>query len=119
MPAEGDIVCLHVGPTRSTKDFRSIFRLTTARVDAALDCSEKEVHLIYQDESVRGRKQVQRGASYSIRSSLLMMTNGPMIPQMVPEKKYRTYPAFNSADCVGFITALQPSGHWALPRMRR
>ena len=56
MPAEGDIVCLHVGPTRSTKDFRSIFRLTTARVDAALDCSEKVVHLIYQDESVRGRK---------------------------------------------------------------
>ncbi|CAK9022581.1 Uncharacterized protein (Fragment) [Durusdinium trenchii] len=111
VPARGEIVIVHVGPDKSKQEVRAVFRLQSARKDAVLEAEEKELLIAYDDDSIRQRKKLTRG-SYSLRSSLLFFSESPLIPDLMPEKQYETYNAWNTADLVGFVKALPPSALW-------
>ncbi len=63
VPAAGDLVVLYDGCRGKTvqKDLRSLFRLQSSRNDN-IDCEVKLVTLVFNEESIRQRKQRVRGS---------------------------------------------------------
>ena len=112
-PPERDVVLIHLGD-KPKKEIRPLFRLRTARQDAALDCEERDILIAFQDEAVRARKKLSRG-SYSLRSTLLAYSDSPLM-KTVAEKQYPHHGGWISADVLCLVKALPPSEMWHMPR---
>ncbi len=118
LPAPGDVVVLYDGGRGKTtrKELRSLFRLQSSRNDI-IDCEEKLVTLVHNEESVRMRKQRVRGSeAYSQQGTMAFYSSKQLIPDMIPEVKRNHYPGYNTGDVVGWVTALPPSALWRTSR---
>ena len=114
LPPEGIIVFLHLGD-RSAKEARHLFRLRTARADAAIDAEEKEICIGFNDESMRARKKLSRG-NYSVKASMLVYSNNTLIPGTIPEKQYPHHGGWNSSDLMALVKAIPPADLWYAAR---
>ena len=113
-PPEGDLVFIHCGFDRSSKEAEALFRPLAARKDQAIDAEMKEVLLVFSDASIRSRKQRVRGA-YSSRSTACLFSGAPL-SSMVPEKPYSDFSGYNFGDVFSTISALQTEDLWHLNR---
>ena len=69
-----------------------------------MDCSEKTMAVVYNEETVRARKkQIRTSSSYSCHSSLCFYSGHSLVPDLAPEKKRSVYQGYNAADVVGFV----------------
>eukprot|EP00438_Fugacium_kawagutii_P016989 Skav202425 [mRNA] locus=scaffold1370:406666:410894:- [translate_table: standard] len=84
---DGDIVLLHSGfeSPNSRSLAKQAFRLSGSKKDE-LDSESREVLVVYEDESVRSRKQRHRGAYTS--HTILSVFTSTCFNQCVPEKPY-------------------------------
>ena len=68
------------------KEAKSMFRLSTSKKESDLDAELKEVLVIYDDDSIRNRKQRIRGG-YSCNTNMAIATSAAFT-QCVPEKGF-------------------------------
>ena len=56
---EGDIVAVHagIGHPGGQKEAKAMFRLSTTKKDGDLDSEVKDMLVVFDDESIRNRKQ--------------------------------------------------------------
>ena len=113
-PAEGEMIFIHSGMDRSSKEAETLFRPGTARKDQAIDAEVKDVTLIFSDSSIRSRKQRNRGC-YSSKSTASLFS-AASLTTMVPEKAYPDLTGHNTGDVCAGIPALQPEDLWHLTR---
>ena len=113
-PADGELVMVHTGFDRTSKDVESLFRLSSARKDGPLDAEQKEVTIVFTDKSIRSRKKLVRG-SYSTKSSAHLFSSMP-VSTLLPEKSYSDFSGHNTADVFFAVPALQPEDLLCLSR---
>ena len=55
VPAPGEIVCFHAASDRpgAISELRKIFRLAAATRGDTIDCEQKDIMVVFQEESVR------------------------------------------------------------------
>ena len=116
VPTEGELVFVHCGFERTTKEAEALFRPAAARKDQAIEAEMKELLLVFSDASIRNRKLRVRGA-YSSRSTACLFSGAP-VSTMVPEKPFGDFSGYNFGDVFGTIAALQPEDLWHLSRTR-
>lgn len=114
VPSEGELVFVHCGMERSSKEAEALFRPAAARKDQAIEAEMKDVLLVFSDTSIRDRKQRVRGA-YTSRSTACLFSGAP-VSTMVPEKPYTDFSGHNFGDVFGTISALQAEDLWHLTR---
>lgn len=113
-PPPGEMVFIHTGFDRSSKEAESLFRPGTARSNANIDAELKEICLCFSDASIRGRKQRCRGAYSGKTTGLLFTAN--TLSVMIPEKPYVDLHGHSTSDVCYGIPALQPEDLWHLER---
>lgn len=113
-PAEGELLMVHTGFDRTSKDVESLFRPSTARKDAPLEADLKELMIVFTDKSIRSRKKKVRG-SYTTRSQACLISAVPF-SNLLPEKAYPDFGGHNTADVFFGVTALQPEELLCLSR---
>ena len=114
VPSDGEVVFVHCGFDRSSKEAEALFRPAAARKDQAIEAEMKELLLVFSDSSIRARKQRCKGA-YTSRSTACLFS-GTSLTAMVPEKPYTDLSGYNFGDVCGTISALQPEDLWHLTR---
>ena len=113
-PAEGELLMVHTGFDRTSKDVESLFRPSTARKDGPLEAELKELMIVFTDKSIRSRKKKVRG-SYTTRSQACLISAVPFA-NLLPEKAYPEFGGHNTADVFFGVTALQPEELLCLSR---
>ena len=113
-PAEGELLMVHAGFDRTSKEVESLFRVSTARKDAALDAEQKELMIVFTDKSIRSRKKKIRG-SYTTRSVANLFSAVPF-SNLLPEKAYSEFGGHNTGDVFFGVSALQPEELLCLSR---
>ena len=113
-PAEGEVVMVHTGFDRSSKDVESAFRPSTARKDQPIDAEQKDLTIVYTDKSIRNRKKKNRGA-YSSKSMASLFSAVPLTT-LLPEMAYPEFSGHNTADVFFGVEALQPEELLTLSR---
>ena len=115
---DGDVVVVHdgFGHAGGMKDARAMFRLSTSKKESELDSDVKEVIVVYDDESLRNRKQRVRG-SYAGTTSMLFATSAPLT-QCLPEKAFDHCQGHNTSNVINRVKAMQPSELWHSNRRR-
>lgn len=115
----GDVVVIHggFGHAGSQKDAKSMFRLTTAKKESETDSDLKEVLVVFDDASIRGRKQRVKG-SYSSHASLTFASS-VSLTQMLPEKAYSHHPGHSTSNVFHGVRALAPSDLWHCSRSEK
>lgn len=76
---------------------------------------KQQVWLMLNERSVRDRKKIVRGASYSQQMSLTLMSE-KVLASVLPEKERLNYAGFTTGDVIGFITCMSSEKLWRLPR---
>ena len=113
---DGDIVTLHdgFGSANGLKECKALFRVSGSKT-AELDSEVKEVLVVFDDESVRNRKQRVRG-SYSSHTSLLIATS-TALTQCVPEKAYEFHQGHTTSNVINRVAAMAPAELWHVGRL--
>ena len=75
-PAEGELLMVHTGFDRTSKDVESLFRPSTARKDGPLEAELKELMTVFTDKSIRSCKKKVPG-SYTTRSQACLISAVP------------------------------------------
>lgn len=116
---DGDIVMLHCGFSHPGAQSlaKAAFRLSTAKKDAETDSEMREVLVVFEDESVRNRKQRVRG-SYASHTAVSVFTPG-LFTQCLPEKPYSFHPGHVFSNVVTNVKALSASDLWHLGRAEK
>ena len=113
-PADGEVVLVHSGFDRTSKDAEALFRAAAARKDQPIDAEQKDITIIYSDTSIRSRKQRCRGA-YTSKSTASVFSC-QALSSMVPEKSYPDFNGHNTGDIFATVSALQVEDLWHLTR---
>ena len=119
VPAPGEIVCFHAASDRpgAISELRKIFRLAAATRGDTIDCEQKDIMVVFQEESVRSRKKRIKGSeAYRCDSYLHLFSGLTLIPGLVPEKRRLHYDGFNTGNVMGWVTCLQPNSLWEATR---
>lgn len=109
---DGDVIVIHdgFGHPGGQKEAKSMFRLTTARKESELDAETKEMIVIYEDASIRTRKQRVRGP-YGCFTSLTLASSVPL-SQCLPEKAFEFHPGHSTSNVFQGVKALAPADMW-------
>ena len=110
VPAPGEIVCFHAASDRpgAISELRKIFRLAG---------EQKNITVVFQEESVRSRKKRIKGSeAYRCDSYLHLFSGLTLIPGLAPEKRRLHYDGFNTGNVMGWVTCLQPNSLWEATR---
>ena len=116
-PAEGELLMVHAGFDRTSKDVESLFRPSASRKDAPLDAEVKELMIVFTDKSIRSRKKKVR-SSCTTRSQASLISAAPF-SHLLPEKTCPEFGGHNTADVFFGVTALQPEELLCLSRTHR
>lgn len=104
LPAEGTAVAvvdpLGAGPSKLFKE-----------------ASKQSVWLMFNEKSVRDRKQIVRAGAYSQQMVCNVYTEKPLSLTM-PEVERKIYPGYSHGDVIGYISCLGASKLWRAPRTR-
>ena len=116
---DGDVVMIHSGFSHpgGQREAKSVFRLSTAKKDAEMDSDLKEILVIFEDESIRNRKQRIRG-SYS-SSTCITVATSTNFTQCLPEKAYDHHPGHCFSNVLCNVKALTPTEAWHLSRQEK
>ena len=117
VPAATEVICFHTGGRPSVvTECRKIFRLLTSKSDG-VDCCEKLVSVVFNEETMRARKKRIRGSdAYTCQTSLGIYSGRTLVPDVVPEKRRPHYQGYNTGDVVGFVDALAMTEQWETSR---
>ena len=104
LPAEGIVVAvvdtLAASPTKLFKE-----------------ASKQSVWLMFNEKSVRERKQVVRAGAYSQQMVCNVYSEKPLSLTM-PEVERKIYPGYSHGDVIGYISCLGSSKLWRVSRPR-
>lgn len=116
VPAAAEMVVFHCNGQQAKSEIRKIFRLMSAKGDN-VDCCEKTMAVVYNEETVRARKKrIRTSSGYSCHSSLCFYSGRNLVPDLAPEKKRSVYQGYNTGDVVGFVEAVSPQNQWQTTR---
>ena len=116
VPAAAEMVVFHCNGQQAKSEIRKIFRLMSAEGDN-VDCCEKTMAVVYNEETVRARKKrIRTSSGYSCHSSLCFYSGHSLVPDLAPEKKRSVYQGYNTGDVVGFVEAVSPQNQWQTTR---
>eukprot|EP00435_Cladocopium_sp_Y103_P014446 s3581_g3.t1 len=109
---DGDVVVIHdgFGHPGGQKEAKAMFRLSTAKKESDLDSEAKDMMVIYEDGSIRTRKQRVRG-NYGCYTSLTMASS-VSLSQCLPEKPFEFHPGHSTSNVFQGVKALSPSELW-------
>ena len=79
------------------------------------EASKQSVWLMFNEKSVRERKQIVRAGAYSQQMICNLYTEKPLSLTM-PEVERKIYPGFSHGDVIGYISSLSGSKLWRLSR---
>lgn len=113
---DGDVVMIHNGFSHpgGQREAKSVFRLSTAKKEAEVDSELREVLVIFEDESIRNRKQRVRGSYNS--STCVTVATSTIFTQCLPEKAYEHHPGHCFSNVLCNVKALRASEAWHLSR---
>ena len=80
------------------------------------EASKQSVWLMFNEKSVRERKQIVRAGAYSQQMLCNLYSEKPLSLTM-PEVERKIYPGFSHGDVIGYISCLGPSKLWRVPRL--
>lgn len=120
VPSATDVVAVHLGGRpEGMKEVKKVFRLQDSKSDA-LDSMVKYCNVIYNEESVRQRKKRIKGPEpYSQQSTVMLLTQKPLIPDTIPEKRRKEFAGFNTGDVIGWVEVVPASQMWECSRTFR
>lgn len=81
------------------------------------EASKLSVWLMFNEKSVRDRKQIVRAGAYSQQMVCNLYTGKPLSLTM-PEVERKIYPGYSHGDVIGYISCLGASKLWRAPRSR-
>lgn len=113
---DGDLIAIHNGfghPAGHTES-KNLFRLSTSKKDSDLDSDVKDVLVVYDDESIRSRKQRVRG-SYSSHTCMVIASS-TALTQCLPEKAYQHNDGYCTSNVINRVKALSPTNLWMTSR---
>lgn len=118
VPAAGEMIAIHMANEKMLPEVRKIFRVSSAPASMqGVDCSEKIVGVVYQDDSVRARKKrIRNSEAYSCQSTLGIYSGGTLIPEVCAEKKRKHFQGYNTGDILGFVEMVHPAMMWSTTR---
>ena len=113
---DGDVVMIHndFSHPGGQREAKSVFRLSTAKKEAEVDSELREVLVIFEDESIRNRKQRVRGSYNS--STCVTVATSTIFTQCLPEKAYEHHPGHCFSNVLCNVKALRASEAWHLSR---
>ena len=108
----GDVIVIHdgFGHPGGQKEVKALFRLSTAKKESELDAETKEMSVIFEDASIRSRKQRVRG-TYGCLTSLTLASSVPLT-QCLPEKGFEFHPGHSTSNVFQGVKALSPADMW-------
>ena len=114
---EGDIVAVHagIGHPGGQKEAKAMFRLSTTKKDGDLDSEVKDLLVVFDDESIRNRKQRVRG-SYVSHTCMVLATSAPLT-QCVPEKAFEYHTGHCTSNVFQGVKAVAPTDMWHTSRL--
>eukprot|EP00435_Cladocopium_sp_Y103_P027001 s4446_g6.t1 len=106
---DGDVICIHDGFSQpgGMKEAKSMFRLSTSKKDSELDSELKEVLVVFEEDSIRNRKQRIRGG-YNCNTSMAVVTSAPFT-QCLPEKAFDHHPGYCTSNLINRVKAMAPT----------
>lgn len=109
---DGDLIAVHdgFGHPGGMREAKALFRLSTSKKESELDSEVKEVLVVFDDESIRNRKQRVRG-SYCGSTSMLLASSAAL-PQCLPEKSFDHCQGHNTSNVISCVKAMEPSELW-------
>ncbi|CAJ1454983.1 unnamed protein product [Effrenium voratum] len=115
-PAPGELICVHDGGRKIMPEVRKLFRAMTSKGDI-LDCNEKQASIVFNEETIRVRKQrIKSSEAYTCQTSMSMFTRSILVPTMIPEKRRAHYQGYNTGDVIGWVDAVPANALWEAPR---
>ena len=116
---EGDLVMIHSGFSHPSgqREAKGLFRLSTSKKEGDLDSEVKEILVIYEDESIRNRKQRVKGSYVS--STCVTVATSTIFTQCVPEKAYEHHPGHCFSNVMCNVKALTTTEAWHLSRQEK
>ncbi|CAJ1393014.1 unnamed protein product [Effrenium voratum] len=115
-PAPGELICVHDGGRKIMPKVRKLFRPMTSKCEI-LDCHEKQASIIFNEETMRARKQrIKSSEAYTCQTSMSMFTRSTLVPTMIPEKRRAHYQGYNTGDVIGWVDAVPANALWEAPR---
>ena len=102
VPAEGTVVAL-MDPLNASPS--KIFK----------EASKQCLWLMFNEKSVRDRKQIVRAGAYSQQMVCNLYTEKSLSLTM-PEVERKIYPGYSHGDVIGYISCLSPSKLWRATR---
>lgn len=117
VPGPTDVVAVHLGGRpEGMKEVKKVFRLQDSKSEA-IDCALKTCNIVYNEDSVRQRKKRIKGSDpYSQQSTVLFLSQKPLIPDTIPEKRRKEYAGYNTGDVIGWVEVLPTSQLWECSR---
>ena len=79
------------------------------------DASKQSVWLMFNERSVRERKQIVRAGAYS-QQSVCHLFSEKSLAQTMPEVERKIYPGYSHGDVIGFISCMGPQKLWRVSR---
>lgn len=118
VPAASEMIAIHTSQEKLLPEIRKIFRVSNAPATMqGVDCCEKIVRVVYQDESVRAwKKRIRNSDAYSCQSTVGIYSGGTLIPDVCAEKKRKHFQGYNTGDIVGFVEMVNPAMMWSTTR---
>ena len=115
---DGDLIAIHdgFGHAGGMKDGKNMFRLSTSKKESEHDSDLKEVLVVFDDASIRNRKQRVKG-SYVAHTNLLLASSTELT-KCLPEKAYEHHPGHSTSNVVSKVQALSPSDLWHTNRSK-
>ena len=107
---DGDIILIHggMGHPGVLTDAKSMFRLSSSKGD--LDSEVKDVLVVFDDGSIRNRKQRVRGSYTS--HSCMAVASSTCLTQCLPEKPFEHHTGHCTSNVVQGVKALSPTDLW-------
>ena len=113
---DGDVVAIHdgFGHPGGQKDAKSMFKRTTAKKDSEVDSELKDIVVVFDDASIRHRKQRVKG-SYTSTTNMTLASSSALT-QCLPEKPYDFHPGHCTSNVFHTVKALAPTELWHTSR---
>lgn len=113
---DGDVVMIHdgFGHIGGPRDAKAMFKLTSAKKDGDLDSEIKEMMVVFDDASIRNRKQRVKG-SYVSHTTLLIASSAAL-NQCLPEKAFEHHPGHCTSSVFHSVKAMPPTEMWHTSR---
>ena len=80
------------------------------------DAATQPLWLMFNEKSVRERKQIVRAGAYT-QQMVCNMYSEKSMGQTMPEVERKIYPGFSHGDVVGYISSLSPAKLWRVARL--